>query len=225
MMKLLFLVDAAALRELGRSLSGVEWRRWRFGPFSKDVLKTLDSLVDEGLLAVDPGPEMRYIALVEPPKIPEDVRRVVDRVIDEYGFLPLNKLLEKVYSEFHIREKGMGERIVLDMHAEILELAERVGDDEDALVELIGRIYDAYRDPLEALPRDTLVIYAIAATYLAKRDREKLKRITSRLLDLLESARLVLEKRGREPLPPELRKWINDVYRELVDVATEALKG
>jgi len=225
LMKLLFLVDAAALRELGRSLSGVEWRRWRFGPFSKDVLKTLDSLVDEGLLAVDPGPEMRYIALVEPPKIPEDVRRVVDRVIDEYGFLPLNKLLEKVYSEFHIREKGMGERIVLDMHAEILELAERVGDDEDALVELIGRIYDAYRDPLEALPRDTLVIYAIAATYLAKRDREKLKRITSRLLDLLESARLVLEKRGREPLPPELRKWINDVYRELVDVATEALKG
>ena len=224
LMKLLFLVDAIALKELGRSVTGIDWRRWRYGPFSKDVLDVLDELVDDELLAVDPGPEVRYVALTEPPKIPEEVKKIVDKIVDEYGFLPLEKLLEKVYSEFHIDKLGMGEKIVLDWRREILELAEKSGDDEAALVELLGRLYDTYRDALDALPRDILTIYAIAATHLAKHNPEKLKTLTSLLLEVLEDIRALLKNDARATIPPELRRKVLKIYRELIDIATEAVK-
>jgi len=225
LMKLLFLIDAMSLKELGKRVTGIDWCRWRYGPFSKDVLDALDELVEKDMLAVDSGPEVRYVALSEPPKIPMDVKRVVDRVIEEYGFLPLKELLRKVYSEFNIESVRMGDRIIFDWRSEIVELAERSASDDDALVELLGRLCDAYRDALEALPRDALAMYAIAAKYLARRNPDRLRRLTENLVDVLESVREAIERDPRASIPPELRRGMLKVYRELLAAAVEAVRG
>ena len=225
LMKLLFLVDAMASKELGHSITGVEWVRWRYGPFSRDVLGALDELVDEGLLTIDPGPEVRYKALVDEVKLPRDAIRIVDKVVEEYGFLPLEKLLEKVYSEYDIDRLGMGEKIALDWWREIFELAERSGSDEQALAELIGRLYEAYRNALEALPSDTLLLYGIAASHLARRNPERLRGLTRMLLEVLGSIEAHIKGDERTPISPELRRRIIALYKELVNAAAEAMGG
>ncbi|WP_338251856.1 Panacea domain-containing protein [Pyrodictium abyssi] len=227
LMKLLFLVDAVAAERLGRVVSGVEWRRWRYGPFSKEVLNVLDELVEEALLALDPGPEVRYVALAEPPELPGDVKEVVDYVVDRYGFMPLTELLKEVYDRYDIHGMAMGERIILDWRRELLELAEKADSDMDALVELMGRLYDAYRDALEALPGETLTLYNIAAVYLASRDPERLRKLTTTLLDVLDEVKKEISTGGKggAVISAETRRRIAELYRELRRAAVEALEG
>ena len=225
LMKVLFLVDAMASRSMGDSITGVEWRRWRYGPFSWEVLELLEDLVDEGLLTVDPGPEVRYRAMVDEVSLPLGVREIVDKVVDEYGFLPLDELLGKVYSEYGIENLGMGEKIVLDWTREIYELAEKSGDEKHALAELVGRLYEYYRDSLELMPSDTLLLYSVAASHLAEKDRDRLKRLTEVLVDTLNKVRDYAGNGEKKSLPPELRKKINNLYRELLRTSAEALGG
>jgi hypothetical protein len=228
LMKLLFLVDAFSARELGRGVTGVEWRRWRYGPFSREVLDALDELVDAGLLAVDVGPEARYVALREPPALPEEVRRVVDRVVEEYGFLPLRELLSRVYEEYGISGLGMGERIRFDWDSEVLGLAEDSGRDRDAVIELAGRLYEEYRDVFDVVPRNLLALYVIAAAHLSARDPKRLRDLTRNLLDLLEDVKKYLERHAgsnRAPLPPEVRRKAGMVYNMLLDAAAKAVEG
>lgn len=226
LMKLLFLVDAVASRELGRPVTGVDWRRWLYGPFSREVLDVLDELVLEGRLVADPGPEVRYMALDEPPELPVEVRRIVDRVVDEYGFLPLKELLRRVYENYGIERFDLGERIEFHWDKKILELVEKIDGDKDALIELIGSLYEGYPDAFEVLPRNTLTLYAIAVSHLSTRDLEKAKRLTRELLDLLEELSIHMrEGRAASPLPPELRRKAKAVYEELVEAAAQAVEG
>ncbi len=90
---------------------------------------------------------------------------------------------------------------------------------------ILGRLYDTYRDALDALPRDVLTIYAIAATHLAKYNPEKLRTLTSSLLEVLEDIKALLKNDARATIPPELRRKVLKIYRELIDIATEAVKG
>ncbi len=222
LMKLLFLIDAMATRKLGYSITGIEWRRWRYGPFSREVLDALDNLVKSEKLVLDAGPEIRYRALCDPPELSENIRVIVDRVVNEYGFLPLRDLLRRVYEEYNIDKIGLGEKIELDWYREVLELANISSEDEDALIELIGRICEEYREALEYLPGDTFALYTIAVMYLSKRNPEKLRGLTSRFLGLLEEAKRV---RVDEQPPPELLKRIRLFYHDLLNVAAEAVRG
>ncbi len=115
LMKLLFLVDAYAVEELGRPVTGVEWRRWYFGPFSKEVLEELEELEYEGLVVEERG-EGYTVYLLDPsvavePRLPERIRGIVDRVLGEWGRLPLDELLAKLYERYGIRSYSLGERI------------------------------------------------------------------------------------------------------------------
>ena len=224
LMKLLFLVDAEAYKRIGHEVTGVKWRRWYYGPFSKKVLEALDSLVDEGLLVVDPGPEVRYKALEGSTNLPADVKEIINTVVKEYGFLPLEELLKRVYSEYHLSKMGIGERITFDLRRELMELAEK-SRDEWALVELVGGLYELYREPLELLPSDTLLLYGIAASYLAEKDPKELRTITNALVDLLDELKTHLEKDKEAPLPPSLRSKIMRLYKELLKTSARAVGG
>jgi len=225
-MKLLFLVDAEARKELGRPVTGVEWRRWLYGPFSREVLEVLDELVIEGRLASDPGPETRYKALDEPPELPGEVRRIVDRVVGEYGFLPLRELLRRVYESYGVDRLGLGEKIEFDWDEEILKLVEGINRDREALAELVGRLYEGYLEALEVLPRNTLALYAIAVSNLSARDSKRAEELTRELLGLLEELSEYIRKGGaKSPLPTELRRKAKAVYEELVDAAAQAVGG
>jgi len=54
--KLLYLADLRAVKELGRPGSGVEWRWWHYGPFSKLLLVVEDDLVSAGVSQGRSGP-------------------------------------------------------------------------------------------------------------------------------------------------------------------------
>ena len=82
---------------------------------------------------------------------------------------------------------------------------ERINDTKGSRI--LGRLYDTYRDALDALPRDVLTIYAIAAPHLAKHNPEKLKTLTSSLLEVLEDIRTLLKNDAKAAaIPPELRR-------------------
>lgn len=222
LMKIVFLVDALSMKSLGKRITSVEWRRWHYGPFSKDILDELDRLVEDGDVLTDIGPEVRYFSLNEPPSLPSDVREVVDKVIREYGFLPLRKLLERVYKEYNIREIPLGERIGLDWRDEIIELARSAGSDKDALIELIGRLSEEYEEETKLLPPGLLALYALVAPYIASKREEELREITTELLDLLEYVKK--HREDKEP-DPVLRRRATELYRRLEAIATEILEG
>jgi len=115
LMKLLFLVDAYAVEELGGPVTGVEWRRWYFGPFSKEVLEVLEELEYEGVVVEESG-EGYTVYLLNPaldikPSLPEHIRRIVDRVLEEWGRMPLERLLAKLYERYNIHSYSLGEKI------------------------------------------------------------------------------------------------------------------
>jgi len=209
-MKLLFLVDAEAKKRYGYTVTGAEWR---YGPFSREVLDVLDELAREGALIADADPDVRYIALDEPPKIPREIREIIDEVVKDYGFTSMRELLRKVYDEYGAE---------LDWSSEIAGLAELVSSDKDAVVELVGRLYEEYRGALEMLPRNALTLYAIAVSYLSSRDPEKARDLTRRFVELLEELSKYV-KGG--PIPSELRRRVKEMYEELVDVAARAVDG
>ncbi|ACB40085.1 Panacea domain-containing protein [Pyrobaculum neutrophilum] len=223
LMKMLFLVDMYAGEGLGRSLTGVDWFRWKFGPFSREVLDVLDELEKEGLVAVDLGPERRYIALAEPEALPDDVRRVVDRVVAEYGFKPLRELLAEVYERFKINERELGERIAAgDGKLErLVRLAEAAGGDEGAYVELMGRLYEEYEDVLDAVPPDMLSLYGLAVLALQRSGKGgEVEKVTRELVEVLDEVGKVLRSEPNKPLPRPIRERVSRLYSELLDAAT-----
>lgn len=49
--KLLYLIDLEAHRYLGRSVTGVTYRLWHYGPFDPDIYRSLERLRDAGEIA------------------------------------------------------------------------------------------------------------------------------------------------------------------------------
>jgi len=51
LMKLLFLIDHDAIKEkLGKSVTGLKWYKWFYGPFSNGVYPELNKLLGEGYM-------------------------------------------------------------------------------------------------------------------------------------------------------------------------------
>ncbi len=114
LMKLAFIIDSVSLRKRGKRVFGGEWVRWYFGPFNKAILDALDDLLRIELVDIVPTPaSVRYVSLGNPRSLPDDVRGIVDEVIEEYGFKPLNELLDEVYGKWGIKKIPLGEVIEL----------------------------------------------------------------------------------------------------------------
>jgi hypothetical protein len=135
---LLFLVDAE-LDEHNKL--NVKWIRWHYGPFAKEILEAIEEMVEEGTLDVDSGPETRYILWRDYPDerstLPEDVRTVIDKVVEKYGRLPLRDLLAFVYKEYGIDSIPKGEPIVPDRRATRKGLEKKVPEPVDEMLELV----------------------------------------------------------------------------------------
>jgi len=111
-MKLLFLADYEAHKESGKPLTGLKWMLWLFGPFSVDVLDTLDELEERGELAAEhvAGVGHFYTCRSEP-RISTDIRKIVDKVLEEYMNKPLPDILNHVYSLDIVKNAELGEEL------------------------------------------------------------------------------------------------------------------
>ncbi len=115
-MKLLFLADYKALYVLGRRATGYRWVKWLYGPFSREVLDDLDALYEKDVMDVEESVEgwvfYRPTSANVRVRIPEDVRRILDWVVDEYGGRSLEDVLKEVYGLKEVRSTEMGEEIL-----------------------------------------------------------------------------------------------------------------
>jgi len=82
---------------------------YHYGPFAKGVYNNLKQLQDEGLIAVDnhTDEDKTLITLADTAKVdaaladlPEDMREDVSAVLDTYGDLDHNALLDAVYEKY-----------------------------------------------------------------------------------------------------------------------------
>ncbi|NLX99285.1 MAG: DUF4065 domain-containing protein [Rhodopirellula sp.] len=104
MMKLMFLIQmkGTAKRRF------YEFVPYHYGPFAKELYADLEKLQEDGLISIDNGEEDKTkITLADPAKakeltdqLPEELREDVQAIIDEYGALKHNELLDRVYEEF-----------------------------------------------------------------------------------------------------------------------------
>jgi len=114
LMKLAFLVDYLYWKCFGRRLLDVKWVKHLFGPFSKDVLDALDELEREGIVGVveiDKGITL-YTALHNNVKLSEEAKKIVDEVVERFGKLGIEELLNYVYNLDEVRGMDMGEEIL-----------------------------------------------------------------------------------------------------------------
>mgnify|MGYP000041111321 CR=1 FL=1 len=118
LVKLLYLVDLR-LRERGLPGLGVRWVRWYYGPFSRDVVREVEALVEGGelreeFLASRSGIirvfRVRRGVRVSPS--PEEAE-VMEEVLEEFGGLRFDELIERVYSTFDRDRVDLGEEIPL----------------------------------------------------------------------------------------------------------------
>ncbi|RLG79301.1 MAG: hypothetical protein DRO40_13010 [Thermoprotei archaeon] len=117
LMKLLFLIDLEAKRRLSRTVTGLEWFRWFYGPFTTEIYPVLEELLDAGFIDLDVyvhddlRTEYTYkVAKDMKTNIPKEVMKIVKDVVKKYAKKPLYKVLQDVYKE--IGDKDLGEAIL-----------------------------------------------------------------------------------------------------------------
>jgi uncharacterized phage-associated protein len=122
--KLLYLADLRAVHELGRTGSGVEWRWWHYGPFSKLLQSVEDDLVAAGVIGREVtenyyGSTEYRLSLGR--EVPVDVDAqfavIIEGIVLEYGNLGASSLRDLTYQTKPMqeaqRENARGE--VLDL--------------------------------------------------------------------------------------------------------------
>jgi len=108
-MKLAFLIDAICLRKLGKRVFGGEWVRWYFGPINEVVNRLLDDLIRLELVDTVPtAGSVLYVALADARSVPEDVRAVVDEVVEGFGSVSLVELLDFIFGCWKLKELSLG---------------------------------------------------------------------------------------------------------------------
>lgn len=107
--KLLFLADLRCKAQVHRTISGAEYKYYTYGPFAPEILAALQDMDGYEITEeaqpypTDAEEQLRYC--YKPGDQPEfdlqldeDQRRIIDSVVQSYGPLPLQELLDHVYN-------------------------------------------------------------------------------------------------------------------------------
>lgn len=100
--KLLYLIDVESMRKFGKKATPIKWIYYKYGPFSVEVEKTLTSMgIGEEDVPLKDGKIFRKIGEPEfsSPKIPVELKVIIDEVIERWGDAELGELLDYVYFE------------------------------------------------------------------------------------------------------------------------------
>ena len=110
LMKLLFLIDRVLRNRAGIAL--FRWIMWKYGPFSKDVLDILDDLEVDNVVKVRRG--VGYVIYIHETPIElhdPELENLINEIVDRYGNVRLEELLDYVYKLPEVRDKLPGQRI------------------------------------------------------------------------------------------------------------------
>lgn len=111
LMKLLFISDYIAKEGknlgIGRTITGTKYIYYHYGPFSFDVYPIINKMNNYEILELDSSEKSRYGSLfsydIGPRprfeiKLNDDEKKILNFVIDKYGFMSLDTLLTLVYN-------------------------------------------------------------------------------------------------------------------------------
>lgn len=102
LVKLLYLIDVERVRSRRAPLTGFHWVFFHYGPYAFDLIDTLDAMEGEELTVDQWHDSVLYRAAPDASDAsdwPVGTKSMVDHVVDEFGGLELNELLDFVY--FH----------------------------------------------------------------------------------------------------------------------------
>ena len=127
LVKLLYLIDLYYAKSKNRSLTGLTYRSYYFGPYSGQIINAINQLkgyeIEEySNISLDgreyylyrPGMNPRWQS---PPALEYEEEKVIDQVISEHGDKSLDEILKYVYNTEPYKSCRKGRRIVLNPHA------------------------------------------------------------------------------------------------------------
>ncbi len=111
LMKLLFISDYIAKEGkrfgIDRTITGTQYVYYHYGPFSFEVYPAINDLNGHEILEFDSSENSRYGSMFSYElgtnprfniKLSDDEKKILDLVIDKYGYMPLDTLLSIVYN-------------------------------------------------------------------------------------------------------------------------------
>ena len=127
LVKILYLIDLSYVKAKKRSLTGLTYHSYYFGPYSEDIINAINQLkgyeVEEvSSISLDgreyylyrPGMNPRWET---PPALQDEEAEVIDQVISEHGNKSLDEILKYVYNTEPYKRCKKGKPIVLTPHA------------------------------------------------------------------------------------------------------------
>ncbi|ABQ47733.1 conserved hypothetical protein [Thermotoga petrophila RKU-10] len=111
LLKLLFLVDYYAIKKIGKQITDLDYKKYFYGPYDKNFELVLNKMYVEGLIhteehIIEPGPfETGKINLSN------EEKEILDEVLQKYGEMTLNEVLEEIYKLDEIKKYSLHSRI------------------------------------------------------------------------------------------------------------------
>ena len=93
LMKLLFLIDRELYQRFGAA--AFRWKMYKYGPFSREVLDTLDDMEIYGSVVskAEEDAIIYELASTAPAELPQEVREVADQILETWAHKSLDDLL------------------------------------------------------------------------------------------------------------------------------------
>lgn len=107
LVKLLYLTDISAMRQLGKPLTGIHWKYWHFGPYSAEIDTAIQEIVgrsiDELEVITKDGRRILTYEAVEPQEIEHEYgleeRLTIYSILKRWAVEELKDILNYVYFE------------------------------------------------------------------------------------------------------------------------------
>lgn len=125
LVKICFLIDYQAVKELGRPITGIDYEMYYYGPYSPRIIETANQLERENQVTKDTGislaGELYYVYRLAAGKEPEEGTallsnreiELIEKVIQTYGSCSLRRLLDFVYGLPEVKNTPFGQKISL----------------------------------------------------------------------------------------------------------------
>jgi uncharacterized protein YwgA len=112
LMKLLFLIDRELYRRFGATV--FHWKMYKYGPFSREVLDTLDDMEIDGFVVarVEEDVIIYELASTVPAELPQEVKEAADQILVAWARRSLDELLTYVYNLEEVKEAWPGKPLL-----------------------------------------------------------------------------------------------------------------
>lgn len=112
--KLVFDIEAKNRKRGRTDTFNYKFLRWEYGPYSKELQKDIDSLVELGLVNFDGRVykiNSKGLSLLSKAEkfVSNSNKKIIEESLEKYKTIPLQKLLEQIYDEYDVKNFKMGE--------------------------------------------------------------------------------------------------------------------